>query len=93
MREFVHVLYFLWSDFGVSLVSAAKFYDDHYYDNLYYSKVGGISLQELNRLEVDLLFMIDFMLTVPSSVFATYRSELMRSAQPDDMIVGSADGR
>jgi len=66
----------------ISLVTAAKFFDDHYYDNLYYSKVGGISLVELNRLELELIFMIDFMLSVPSTVFATYRAELMRSTGP-----------
>jgi hypothetical protein len=65
-----------------SVVTATKFYDDHYYDNLYYSKVGGISLSELNRLEMELLFQIDFTLSVPSSVFATYRAELMRSIPP-----------
>jgi hypothetical protein len=37
-----------------SFVFAVKFVDDTYYANKYYSKVGGITLQELNKLEGEL---------------------------------------
>jgi len=68
--------------FFVSIVTATKFNDDHYYDNTYYAKVGGVSVAELNRLEVEMLFLIDFALSVDTAVFDTYRAELLRSAPP-----------
>lgn len=35
-----------------SICVAAKFLDDSYYPNLFYSQIGGITLKELNFLEV-----------------------------------------
>jgi|TARA_B100000475_G_C14953732_1_gene296900 hypothetical protein len=35
---------------------AAKFLDDSYYPNLFYSQLGGIPLKELNNLEVLIIF-------------------------------------
>ena len=34
---------------------ACKFMDDRYFTNNYYAQVGGVSLQELNSLELELL--------------------------------------
>jgi hypothetical protein len=45
-----------------SVMVAAKFYDDIYYDNAYYAKVGGIPTAEMNSLELEFLFMINFTL-------------------------------
>lgn len=33
-----------------SIVLAAKYNDDEFYKNVYYAKVGGISLEEMNML-------------------------------------------
>ncbi|OMP00765.1 Cyclin P/U [Corchorus olitorius] len=41
-----------------SVMVAAKFMDDMYYNNAYYAKVGGISTTEMNFLEVDFLILI-----------------------------------
>jgi hypothetical protein len=35
---------------------AAKYYDDRYYNNEYYAKVGGISNNEINSLEREFLY-------------------------------------
>ncbi|KAB2018730.1 hypothetical protein ES319_D08G249300v1 [Gossypium barbadense] len=35
-----------------SVMVAAKFMDDQHYNNAYYAKVGGISREEMNRLEM-----------------------------------------
>ena len=43
---------------------AAKFFDDRYYNNEYYSKVGGISNAEINLLEREFLHYINFRLYV-----------------------------
>lgn len=44
---------------------AAKFLDDHYYNNAFYAKVGGVSTAELNRLEMEMLQLLGFRLLVP----------------------------
>jgi hypothetical protein len=60
-----------------AVLLAAKFFDDAYYNNAYYAKVGGVLVSEMNGLEVDFLFRINFSLHVASDVFGKYRSELM----------------
>ncbi len=39
----------------VCLLIACKFIEDHFYTNSYYAKSGGVTLEELNRLEVQTL--------------------------------------
>lgn len=43
---------------------SAKFLDDHYYNNAFYAKVGGVSTAELNRLELEMLQLLGFRLLV-----------------------------
>eukprot|EP00281_Chroomonas_sp_CCMP1168_P009059 CAMPEP_0206273900 /NCGR_PEP_ID=MMETSP0047_2-20121206/34862_1 /ASSEMBLY_ACC=CAM_ASM_000192 /TAXON_ID=195065 /ORGANISM="Chroomonas mesostigmatica_cf, Strain CCMP1168" /LENGTH=172 /DNA_ID=CAMNT_0053703067 /DNA_START=42 /DNA_END=557 /DNA_ORIENTATION=- len=45
-------------------MAAAKFFDDEYYSNRHWAKIGGISLEELNSLELDFLFLLTFQLNV-----------------------------
>ncbi|XP_043715264.1 cyclin-U4-1-like [Telopea speciosissima] len=61
-----------------SVMVAAKFMDDMYYNNAYYAKVGGISTTEMNFLEVDFLFGLSFHLNVTPTTFHTYCSYLQR---------------
>ncbi|KAJ8900230.1 hypothetical protein K2173_024870 [Erythroxylum novogranatense] len=61
-----------------SVMVAAKFMDDMYYNNAYYAKVGGISTTEMNYLELDFLFGIGFHLNVTPNTFQTYCSHLQR---------------
>ncbi|KAK6918672.1 Cyclin PHO80-like [Dillenia turbinata] len=61
-----------------SVMVAAKFMDDMYYNNAYYAKVGGISTAEMNFLEVDFLFGLGFHLNVTPTTFHTYCSYLHR---------------
>ncbi|KAG0320255.1 hypothetical protein BGZ99_004637 [Dissophora globulifera] len=46
------------------LMVAAKFTSDHFYSNARYAKVGGLSLLELNQLELEFLFTTKFELNV-----------------------------
>ncbi|XP_074303227.1 cyclin-U1-1-like [Silene latifolia] len=55
-----------------TLVVASKILDDVQYNNAFYAKVGGVSNVELNRLELELLFLLDFKVTVSSHVFESY---------------------
>jgi hypothetical protein len=43
-----------------------------HYNNAFYARVGGVSNAELNRLELELLFLLDFRVTVSSRVFESY---------------------
>lgn len=45
---------------------------NRHYNNAFYARVGGVTNAELNRLEVEFLFMLDFDLTVTSRVFESY---------------------
>lgn len=60
-----------------SILLAAKFFDDAYYNNAYYSKIGGVLVSEMNGLEVDFLFRINFSLHVTPEVFEKYKAELV----------------
>jgi hypothetical protein len=64
-----------------SVMLAAKFFDDAYYNNAYYAKVGGVLVSEMNGLEVDFLFRINFSLHVTLEVFDKYRAELVMHSQ------------
>lgn len=55
-----------------SICVAAKFLDDSYYPNLFYSQIGGITLKELNFLEVEFLFGLNFSLHVTPLEYRRY---------------------
>ncbi len=66
-----------------SLLIAVKFINDHYYDNRFFAEVGGLSLEELNKLEVEFLYGIDFNLYAldyqdgkKTGEITTYREEV-----------------
>lgn len=63
-----------------AVLLAAKFFDDAYYNNAYYAKVGGVLVSEMNSLEVEFLFRINFSLRVVPEVFQKYRAELVSHA-------------
>ncbi|OMJ72636.1 hypothetical protein SteCoe_28861 [Stentor coeruleus] len=60
-----------------ALVVAAKFFEDRYYKNSYYSKVGGIANPELNTLEMEFLVYIDFRLYVSNEEYENYYNTLI----------------
>lgn len=51
---------------------AIKFYDDNFYKNSFYAKLGGITLQEMNRMEIEMLKNINFNLNISKDVFQQY---------------------
>lgn len=63
-----------------SVMLAAKFFDDQYFNNKYYAKVGGVPCKEINSLEVEFLFLVNFSLHVTEEVYYRYFSELMNHA-------------
>jgi len=63
-----------------AILVAAKFFDDAYYNNAYYAKVGGVTVSELNSLEVEFLFRINFSLRVSPELYRKYHEELLSHA-------------
>ena len=53
-----------------------KFNEDDYYSNEYYAKVGGISLDELNKLEETILSLLDFSLFIDDELYDNYEKQL-----------------
>ncbi len=59
-----------------SVLLAIKFNEDDYYSNNHYAKIGGISLQELNTLEGELIEGLNWIVWVEKSLFDKYSSYL-----------------
>lgn len=67
-----------------SMMLAAKFFDDQYFNNAYFGKVGGVTCKEINLLEIEFLFMINFNLFVAAGTFKTYNERLMMHSMPTE---------
>jgi len=63
-----------------SVMLAAKYFDDHYYNNAYYAKIGGVPCTEMNSLELEFLFLINFTLYVQPESYKKYHAELCSHA-------------
>ncbi|XP_030928206.1 cyclin-U1-1 [Quercus lobata] len=61
-----------------SVMVASKMLDDDHYNNAFFARVGGVSNAELNRLELELLSLLDFGVAVSSRVFEFYCLHLER---------------
>jgi len=63
-----------------SVMISAKFFDDQYFNNAYYAKVGGVPCKEMNSLEVEFLFLTNFSLFVTYDTYKQYHTELRNHA-------------
>jgi len=61
-----------------SILVSVKFFDDKYYSNAFFGKVGGVSSKELNTLERLFLHGIQFDLFVDTDVYKKYDECLMK---------------
>ncbi|TMX04619.1 hypothetical protein EJD97_006728 [Solanum chilense] len=61
-----------------SVMVASKMLDDAHYNNAFYARVGGVSNAELNKLELELLFLLDFGVNMSARVFESYCQYLER---------------
>ncbi|BAT88055.1 hypothetical protein LR48_Vigan09g153900 [Vigna angularis] len=59
-----------------TIMVAAKFLDHKYYSNAYFAKVGGVSTEEMNRMEIEFLFHLKFKLFVTTELFLKYCDKL-----------------
>lgn len=64
-----------------SVMISMKFLDDLYYNNSYYAKVGGVPCAEMNSLELQFLFRLNFHLHVRQEEYERYYNELSLHVQ------------
>merc|ERR1712232_1477847 len=58
----------------ISVMIAAKFHDDVFYDNSYYARVGGVSVKEVNALEARMLELLNWRTQVTPEEYQFYYS-------------------
>lgn len=63
-----------------SILLAAKCFDDEYYSNGFFAQVGGVSVEELNKLEMQFLFLLQFSTHVSPQVYTQYATGLTQAA-------------
>eukprot|EP00931_Biecheleriopsis_adriatica_P075191 TRINITY_DN49114_c0_g1_i1.p1 TRINITY_DN49114_c0_g1~~TRINITY_DN49114_c0_g1_i1.p1 ORF type:complete len:234 (+),score=41.07 TRINITY_DN49114_c0_g1_i1:91-792(+) len=68
-----------------SVMLAAKFFDDVYYSNAYYGKVGGVRTSELNALEILFLKLIEWRMHVLPEEYQQYRNHVLAAVHGDDL--------
>lgn len=59
------------------MIQVHKFFDDFYCSNLFLAKVAGLSLQELNYLEIAFLSVLDFAVFISETEFMNYEGGLI----------------
>ncbi|KAG7030248.1 Cyclin-P3-1 [Cucurbita argyrosperma subsp. argyrosperma] len=69
-----------------SIMVAAKFNDAGCYNNAFYAKVGGVSTKEMNSMEIELLFNLDFRLHVTADVFRAHCLQLQKEGLGENQI-------
>ncbi|GLT52507.1 hypothetical protein SLA2020_258450 [Shorea laevis] len=61
-----------------TIMVASKYVEDMNYRNSYFARVGGLTTDELNKLELEFLFLMGFKMHVNVSVFESYCCHLER---------------
>jgi hypothetical protein len=64
----------------VSVLLAIKYNDDVYFGNRHYARVGGISLEELNRLERKTISLLNYNLHINSDTYTKYLRLIYKSS-------------
>lgn len=58
------------------MVAAAKFYDDSFFTNELYARIGGVPVDEMNNLELEFVFLINFSLLITPEEYQKFYNEL-----------------
>ena len=83
MNHFILTYYNIHKLILAALILAIKYNEENYYHMIYYSKIGGVSLSELNFLESEYLILIGYRLFVDTKLYDKYYNDLM-SLKYDD---------
>eukprot|EP00918_Siedleckia_nematoides_P033289 GHVU01072257.1.p1 GENE.GHVU01072257.1~~GHVU01072257.1.p1 ORF type:complete len:219 (+),score=38.92 GHVU01072257.1:402-1058(+) len=62
-----------------SVMLAAKFFDDVYFSNAFYARVGGVKTREINNLEAHFLTLIGYQLFVSPEEYDSYRCNVLQA--------------
>ena len=62
----------------ISFVLATKIYDDEYFENKYYAKIGGISNKEINSMELEFVELLEFNLFVKEIEFELWKKKVIK---------------
>lgn len=67
---------------------ASKITDDKHYSNVFWARVGGVSLPDLNRLELQMLALLNFRLLITPEAFRRYLNVIIstRSSNSDGLV-------
>ncbi len=60
-----------------AVVTSIKYNEDDYYSNSFYSRVGGINLQEMNLIESEFIRLSEFLLFVDDDSYEKYKKYLL----------------
>jgi len=63
-----------------SVLVASKCFDDEFYSNGFFAQVGGVSVKELNKLEREFLFLLQFSTHVTPTMYTQYANGLTQAA-------------
>ena len=59
-----------------SILISIKYNEDEIYKNDFYSQIAGVSLCELNQMEYEFFFLVDFNIYINESIFMKYKYAL-----------------
>ncbi|EGC30214.1 hypothetical protein DICPUDRAFT_99601 [Dictyostelium purpureum] len=59
-----------------SIIVASKFHNDKALNNRYYAQVGGISLSEMNQLEIHFLLLLNWKLNIDAEIFNAFKNSI-----------------
>ncbi|KAN0035746.1 hypothetical protein ACTA71_005034 [Dictyostelium dimigraforme] len=62
--------------FMASIIVASKFHNDKALNNRYYAQVGGISLFEMNQLEIHFLLLLNWKLHIDPEIFEAFKTSI-----------------
>ena len=84
MNHFMLTYYNIHKLILAAFILAIKYNEDNYYSMVYYSKIGGVPVAELNKLEFEYLILIGFRLFVHTQLFEKYYNDLMSLKDDSD---------
>ena len=77
INHFILTYYNIHKMILAAFILAIKYNEDGYYSMNYYSKIGGITLSELNNLESEYLILIGYNLLIQPKLYNKYYNDLM----------------
>lgn len=68
-----------------SILISIKFNEDRAYKNQFYAQVAGVPLKELNKMEYEILLLLNFKVYIDESLFTKYKRGLLLFCQTENV--------